>query len=126
MKSTRKGNDLEKIAKQYLEDEGNYVHRAIRSYIKLPSGKTIVRSNDIFKCFDLVAISLLLPPRFIQITTKAGVYTRKAKIDAKFRPGNYGVTFEVWGWHGGRGRRYFAVYVRTEKGWIREELKVNV
>lgn len=126
MKSNRKGNDLEKMAKEYLEDEGYYVHRAMRSFVRLPTGKQFVRSNDIFKCFDLVAISPLLPARLIQITTKGGVYARKDKIDAKFRPGNYGITFEVWGWHGGKGRRYFAVYVRTEDGWIREELKVNV
>lgn len=128
MKSTRKGNDLEKMAKAHLESEGYIVHRAIRTFVKLPNGKTIVRSNDVFGCFDLIALSRSLAgPRFIQVTTKNGLYARRKKIDAKFPRGATGAYMEVWAWHGGRGRMYFATYFKDSNGvWVREPINVVI
>lgn len=125
MNTNRKGNDKELMAKRYLESQGFQVHRAIRTYLKLPGGKTIVRSNDVFGCFDLVALSPFEPARFIQVTTKAGLYERRKKIDAKFKTANYSIIFQVWAWHGGRGRMYFAVHEKNlsskEPSWVRTD-----
>lgn len=128
MKSNRKGNDLEKMVKAHLESEGWHVHRAVRTFIKLESGKMIARSNDIFGCFDIVALSTLNLPRFIQVTTKNGMYARRKKINKKFPKGVSMAVFEIWAWHGGKGRMYFARYtydvIRQE--WVREPINVVI
>jgi len=123
--ATRKGNALEIIAKDHLESEGHHVHRAIRSFVTPKGGKPFVRSNDIFGCFDLIAISSFEKPRFIQVTTKTKVYDRMAKIDKKLTIDPANCSIEVWGWHG-RKRKYFVVYLKYKGVWIRQELPIKV
>jgi len=119
MTSNQIGDKLEHTAKEILEREGHIVHRAIRSYIKPKGGKPFMRSNDVFGCFDLVALSPHESPRFIQITTATNFATKRKKIDAKFPFSIYGCVIEVWAWHKGRGKMYFATSIRDGVEWVK-------
>lgn len=112
------GDKLELIAKGILEHEGAVVHRAIRSYIKPKGGKPFMRSNDIFGCFDLVALYPHRKPRFIQITTAKNFAERRKKIDKKFPFSIHGCEVEVWAWHKGKGKMYFATSNRNGVEWF--------
>lgn len=119
MTSNQIGDRIELTAKDILEREGYIVHRAIRSYIKPKGGKPFMRSNDMFGCFDFIALSSHKLPRFIQITTANNFATKRKKIDKKFPFSLHGCEVEVWAWHKGRGKMYFATSIRDGVEWVR-------
>jgi len=119
MTSNQIGDKHENTAKDILERQGYIVHRAIRSYVRPKGGKPFMRSNDVFGCFDLIALTPKKIPRLIQITTANNFATKRKKIDQKFPFAIHGCDVEVWAWHGGRGKMFFATSIRDGVKWVR-------
>ena len=72
-KSKKKTGDLAEIwVRNYLISKGYSVHRAQRSYNRLPGGRIFMKSNDIFGC-DIIAIKKDSMVNFIQVTRHSGV-----------------------------------------------------
>jgi hypothetical protein len=78
-----KGAEAERIVEAWLELEGWTVHRAAAAgMIRLPGGKTFVKSHDLFGCLDMVAFHLGKPEtRGVQVTTASGKSNRRRKIE---------------------------------------------
>ena len=119
MTSNQIGDQIELKAKEILEREGFIVHRAQRVFVKPKHGKPFMRSNDVFKCFDLVAISSFQKPRFIQVTTAKNLAERRKKVDLNLPISIQGCDIEVWAWHKGRGKMYFVQFYRKGMEWVR-------
>lgn len=106
-----RGNQLEKWAKAWLEQEGYIVHRAEPQGVKLPNGFFVSRSNDIHHAFDLLTLKMNERPRYIQITTDTvGIGTKRKKIDILPLDSKY-ISVEVWQYTGGRSPegQYFSI-----------------
>jgi hypothetical protein len=120
--TNRKGAELERRAIAILQAQGYLVHRTVRTPFVIGGGFHRSHNNDIFGCFDLLAIrqtSALHHPargmRCIQVTDITHVAKRQKKVAStvgdwfptcmdyprRVRLDLF-VTREVWGWVGGR------------------------
>lgn len=74
--------------------------------VRTPDGRMFTAAEDLFGCFDVIAVGSRKWAKFIQVTTetKSGgsVYSRKKKIEQEFLDGvaNAPLAFhvEVWSW----------------------------
>lgn len=114
-----RGRELERRAAKLLTDAGWSVHLTQSTPTRKVMGPAtcptchqpkqvqwISRSNDLFNCFDLLAVCDFTMPMLVQVCW-AGSAERRRKIEEWVRssPGGvtpYGVTIAVWQWNGGR------------------------
>lgn len=80
-----RGREAELLFARWLRAQGWLVHLAAPTGFKrLPDGRAVTSSHDIFGVFDVIAIST--SPRakvwLVQITTQAGRSARRRKIEA--------------------------------------------
>ena len=94
--NSKKGADIENRAKEQLEAEGFLVHRCIRTPVNR-GGQWYSNSNDVFNVFDLVAVRVDHPTRFIQVTVKSQVRERMRKVVHVARQVHLVTNCEVWG-----------------------------
>ena len=84
VKTVRKGYRLERLAESHLQNQGYQTHRAAKSGFTI-HGKYFTRSNDIFGCIDIIAISPTNRTRFIQVTSgtvsKSTKFKKLAEVD---------------------------------------------
>lgn len=73
------GNSNELFVQKFYEARGYLCHRAYASFTKLPGGRVLARSHDIFTVFDLIAKKQNEPTRWIQVSEK----TRRAEKEKK-------------------------------------------
>lgn len=79
----KKGSEAERLVQLWLEREGWMVHRAAATgLVKLPNGRTICKSHDLFGCLDLLAIRCDMDATWgLQVTTQKGRSARRRKIE---------------------------------------------
>ena len=100
--SAERGRVLEKRATKQLTGVGYEVHRARRAALFLGKGRVISQPNDIFGCFDLIAVHRRhLNVRLIQVTTQTNLGHRRKKVanwGQKWLKVTASLSAEVWGW----------------------------
>lgn len=82
------GAELERLVEAWLQVRGWRTHRAAAAAVRLPGGKTLTRSHDLFGVFDLVAFrradtaeSAFGETWAIQTTTPTNRSHRRRKIE---------------------------------------------
>lgn len=80
MKNTRKTGDIfENWAKSWLEGQGYVVWKAGRKAIYVGPGKMVLKGNDVFSVFDLLATEKK-QLRFIQVTCHSNISGKAKEI----------------------------------------------
>jgi hypothetical protein len=122
MSGTQRGNELERRAKEWLEAQGYKVHRTYRSFYRDPvTGQPRSKTNDLYKCFDLLAVHRERSPRMVQVSTDDNDRQKRRKIEQEFGIDPAGLMCEVWSWH--RGKNFFRIYrlimaIDGELSWV--------
>lgn len=100
MSRKSKGNQFEKWAKAYLEEQGYVVHRAQSQGVNVGT-HFVSRSNDIFHCIDLIAKKHGERTRWIQVTSvNVGIGVKAAKMEQVPWDAAHD-SVEVWQYTGG-------------------------
>lgn len=100
-----KGNRAQNEVRIHLEAEGYAVHVARRTtYMR--NGKWFSVGNDLFGCFDVIAVHpILTHVLFIQVTDGGGASKKRKQVEAVFPRKAWIKDFQVWERRGREGGR---------------------
>jgi hypothetical protein len=128
MSRKSKGNQFERWAMKYLEEQGYVVHRAQSQAVNVGTFH-VSRSNDIFHCIDLVAKRANERTRWIQVTSENVGIGIKAKKMEQVPWCSEHDSVEIWQYVQGRHTpatpaQYFRVRKLEEAYEIKDENRI--